>query len=332
MIGDNIKKYRILKNMSLRDLAKELSISQTAVAKYEKNDLIPDGEKLLLLSKVFNCSIDDLLKKEHSNREISIFYKKKDTLKGRKLQALKQIINDRINDYLDVLELNEIKPTKLKIYEVNTLLDLESVVTQFRDDYHLGIYSPLINLIETLENIGINIITINDVNDDYSGFEGVSEYVNEYPFICILNNKNNYLKRLTIAHELAHLILKVSNNLDEEDVCEEFARLLLLPKETLQNKLGFTRKKVSFEEYEILQNEFEVSIKEIIKTIYKYNIINKNQYKLNLIYFNKYILEKEISKHIEIPNRYKLLVLKLKVEGIITESKYNHLIYLNSNV
>ena len=64
MIGDNIKKYRILKNMSLRDLAKELSISQTAVAKYEKNDLIPDGEKLLLLSKVFNCSIDDLLKKE----------------------------------------------------------------------------------------------------------------------------------------------------------------------------------------------------------------------------------------------------------------------------
>ena len=44
MLGENIKRYRLFKGLSLRAFGELTGLSQTAIMKYEKNELKPDGE------------------------------------------------------------------------------------------------------------------------------------------------------------------------------------------------------------------------------------------------------------------------------------------------
>ena len=109
MLGENIKRYRILKGISLRKFGELVGLSQTAINKYEKDILKPDGEKLVKFAEVLDCKVSDLLKDNSKKRTLNINFRKRKALTGRKLDLLKQIINDKINNYLDVLELNSIE-------------------------------------------------------------------------------------------------------------------------------------------------------------------------------------------------------------------------------
>lgn len=61
MLGERIKERRIVQGLTQRDLAKKLNISFQTVSKYEKDINQPDAEKLKLLSKCLDCSIDYLV-------------------------------------------------------------------------------------------------------------------------------------------------------------------------------------------------------------------------------------------------------------------------------
>ena len=58
----------------------------------------------------------------------------------------------------------------------------------FRKNYNLSLNQPLPNLINILENIGIIIIEIDNPNGKFSSFDGLSEVVNNIPFIILLND------------------------------------------------------------------------------------------------------------------------------------------------
>ncbi len=61
MLGEKIAKKRKMINLSQEALAEKLSVSRSAVAKWESNKGKPDIENLKALSKVLNTSIDTLL-------------------------------------------------------------------------------------------------------------------------------------------------------------------------------------------------------------------------------------------------------------------------------
>ncbi|MDH8676906.1 helix-turn-helix transcriptional regulator [Fusibacter bizertensis] len=61
MLGEKIAKKRKMMNLSQEELAKRLSVSRSAIAKWESDKGIPDIENLKALSRVLNISIDSLL-------------------------------------------------------------------------------------------------------------------------------------------------------------------------------------------------------------------------------------------------------------------------------
>ena len=114
MIGENIKRYRILNGISLRKFGELVGLSQTAIAKYENNLLKPDGEKLVKFAEVLGCKVSDLLKDNRDKRVFNLNFRKRKALSYTRLELLKEIINNKINNYLDVLELNSFNTTSLK--------------------------------------------------------------------------------------------------------------------------------------------------------------------------------------------------------------------------
>ena len=62
-----IREVRISKNVSQKDLAIAVNISQTALCNYEKGNREPRIETLILISEALDCTIDELVKGEKEN-------------------------------------------------------------------------------------------------------------------------------------------------------------------------------------------------------------------------------------------------------------------------
>lgn len=57
----SIKKRREVANISQVDLAKEIGVTQGMVSQWENKEFMPRADKLLLLAKILNCTVDELL-------------------------------------------------------------------------------------------------------------------------------------------------------------------------------------------------------------------------------------------------------------------------------
>lgn len=56
-----LKMYRLRAGMTQFELANKLKVSPATVSKYEVGSVIPDVDRLIMLSKIFNISTDTLL-------------------------------------------------------------------------------------------------------------------------------------------------------------------------------------------------------------------------------------------------------------------------------
>ena len=71
MLGDNIRKYRKLNNMSQDELAEKLSVTRQSVSLWENGQTQPSLENIVALAKLFKVSTDELLVSDMSEFPVS---------------------------------------------------------------------------------------------------------------------------------------------------------------------------------------------------------------------------------------------------------------------
>lgn len=64
LVGHNLKRAREKKNISQKEVASILNISRQSISKWENNRSFPDVDNLIRLSKIYEISIDELLKND----------------------------------------------------------------------------------------------------------------------------------------------------------------------------------------------------------------------------------------------------------------------------
>ncbi len=65
-IAERLAKLRKEKGLSQEALAKEIGVSRQAISKWERAEASPDTDNLIALAKLYNMTLDDLLKTSHS--------------------------------------------------------------------------------------------------------------------------------------------------------------------------------------------------------------------------------------------------------------------------
>ncbi|PEI88914.1 transcriptional regulator [Bacillus pseudomycoides] len=68
-LGPQLKKFRESKNFSQEDVARKVGVTRQAVYKWESNKSYPDIDNLILLSKLYEVTIDELIKGSGDVRE-----------------------------------------------------------------------------------------------------------------------------------------------------------------------------------------------------------------------------------------------------------------------
>ena len=68
-IGERIKAYRKEKGLSQEQMAEALNVSRQAITKWESGKGLPDIENLIVLSRTFGVSLDEMVGEEASFQE-----------------------------------------------------------------------------------------------------------------------------------------------------------------------------------------------------------------------------------------------------------------------
>lgn len=69
-LGEIIYRLRTEKNLSQGDIAEMLEVSRQSVSKWENNSAVPDLEKIIKLSEIFEVTLDELVKGEGAPQRI----------------------------------------------------------------------------------------------------------------------------------------------------------------------------------------------------------------------------------------------------------------------
>lgn len=77
-VGEKITKLRKEQNLTQEQFAEILKVSRQSVSKWERDDAYPDTEKLIRISKLFDCSLDYLLKDELEQMDVNLASAKDD--------------------------------------------------------------------------------------------------------------------------------------------------------------------------------------------------------------------------------------------------------------
>ncbi len=329
IFSERFKSARLMKGFSLQDLANALDnqLSRQALHRYEKGEVIPDNDKINLLSKALDVNPDYFFRS--TKVELGeIEYRKLSKMPQKEASIIKEKTKEYLSRYLELEEILGLDiefENPLKNFGLITSYEqVNEAANQLRKDWDLG-KGAIFNVVELLEDKNIKVVKL-DVNED---FDGLQTFVNgTIPVVTYNVKKTNKPDRirLTLLHELAHLLLTFGDisEKQKETLCFQFAGAMLLPEETIKAELGEHRNKLSINELGNIKKQYGISMQAIVMRAKDCRIINEHYTK------QFFFMIKQMSWKVDEPieysgaeesNRFEQLLFRALVEDQISMSK-----------
>lgn len=129
-LAENLKKYRIIKNLTQEDLANYLNITPQSVSKWERGETYPDITFLPALANIFETSIDLLIGMDvvrAKETRYNIHKKAHDYMKSNQLDLAEKVYRDALLIYPNkpgmILGLAEVLALKNEAEEAVELIE-----------------------------------------------------------------------------------------------------------------------------------------------------------------------------------------------------------------
>lgn len=317
---------RRIRGISQRELCARLDgrISSNAIAKYETAKMIPSSQNLIAIAEALDFGIDYFFRPFTVSIDYNSFeFRKRSSLPVKKETSIKERIALLVEKYIEIENITH-DDVQFTLRYDNVLLgsdnDARSLGARFRQDLDLGtdcISTP----IEVLENHGVKVIEI----DADSKFDGSCVKNIDLPVIVLNRNIIPERRRLTLFHELAHLVLRFEEGADVERLCNVFANEVLLPSAALKSLLGERRKNLSWKELKLIQESYGISVDAILVKAKQIGIISETTHRALCIDLNRNPeLKMRVQESVyqkEESSRFERLVYKALSDNLITVTK-----------
>ncbi len=301
---------------SQTELASHISgLSQSNLSKFEKGvGVLSDEVKQKIVE--FLGFPESFYEQTISNNVENAEYRKKAGLPKAKKDII-EYTNKLIGFVVDQMsESIEFPPFSLKTLDIEEGYS-PKYIAQFTRKFLDIKQGPVKDICTLLERYGI--IIVEKEYDDM--FDGVSFFTDKgYPVIVINGNPEmrNDRKRLSIAHELGHIIMHLSRTFaispdrDKEAEAFEFAAEFLMPEDEIRNSLMNLKPSYLFP----LKQRWLVSMAAIVRRAKELECITSDKYR----YFNVELSRKGYKKHepgnvyIDTPHAFKEAYMLFKTE------------------
>ncbi|MEI6113804.1 MAG: XRE family transcriptional regulator [Burkholderiales bacterium] len=342
MIGSRLKRAREALGLSLRGLEAAVQglVSAQAIGKYERNEMMPSSTILLALAKALSITPEFLL----SEREIELTgvdFRKAPHAGTKEERAVEACVLDRVERYL---ELEELLPGVEQrwdapadaAFEIGRVDEAEQAADALRRLWKLGI-DPIPFMAEMLEDKGVKVVAL-DLPENVSGSKAFVRRPTQLdvPVIVVNQGHSGERQRFTLAHELAHLVLRFSDlsDAEQEKAADRFAGAFLMAKDMVLRLLGPHRTSISIGELAELKKIFKVSIASLVVRCAQLGILTKAAYgrlwaQVKDRGWNSQASTEPNNLKAEVPQRMERLCLRAVSEGALSESRAAELLNIS---
>ena len=267
MLGQRLRLARKRAGLSMRGLADAMNpkVTAQAISKYEAEKMLPSSAVLVGLGKALGVSLDFLMSGQVEELD-GLEFRKHSHASARDRAKAEAILIDRLERYLAIEHILDIPADVGWVEErrydsVANEAQIDERADGLRKAWRLGI-DPIPSLCELLEDKGIKVVeadlpeTINGLSCHVlRGGETIAEAV------MVSNRIGVERKRFTLAHELAHKIIRSTGNpaISVEVAMNRFAGAFLVPRRHLWNEAGHDRHRITYYEIMRLKHMYGVS-------------------------------------------------------------------------
>ena len=340
MIGQRLQQLRLARNLSLEDLAVNMGgmVTRQAISKYEHGKANPTPTVLSKLANVLGVNASYFFT-EPSIKVEFIAYRRSGQLLERESERLKSKIEYELENRVEILELlGQVDGTKIPIqaFAVKSMEDAEKAAENLRSDWKLGL-EPIRNVTETLENRYMCVINV-EADDSFDGISAkVCDQENNLKTVALVTRTavDVVRQRLNLTHELGHLVMDISEKLnekEEEEAAFRFGTAFLAPAKRIFEEIGERRSLIQLQELFLLKRTFGLSIQALILRLLELNIITESYYWNLFSLINKLGWRKHEPEDWDVERSFWLEkhVLRLFTEGVIDKNKVKRIIGENA--
>ena len=255
------------------ELSSMLGIKQGTLSKIEKGILTADDKLIENISRVLDFPIS-FFYQERKVMTVEGHYRRKVSTPVKKMKQYTAQMTIAEWHFLKLMDEIELPEIKLPVWNILEDGSPAMCAKHVRDFWKLP-KGRIANLTKFMEDNGVVVIPL-----ELGEMSGFSTYINgNIPVIYINTNLSPDRYRLTLSHELGHLIFhfgnKVSEERDFEGEAYEFAIELLVPESNIRPY--FT--KISIEKLADLKSYWGVSMQALLHYANTLKMLTPNQYK-----------------------------------------------------
>ena len=293
MINDRIRRARVLRGLSLEDLAQRLGdISKQALSKFEKGGVVPNSARLLQLAKALGVKPEYFFRPDAVALAPLEFRKLAKMPKRRQEQVEEQmrehleryIALERCFDAADVA----VEAAPARCLPVSSVEAAEAAARKLREEWAIG-GDAIANLTELLEDRGIKVALL-DGPDDFDG-ACAATHDEQHVLIALNRTRPGERMRFTAAHELGHWVMALPENMPEKEkeaCCHRFAGAFLYPRDQVVLDFGgHQRSRVHPVELLNAKRRYGVSMQVALRRLKDLELLSDAGYRSLFIQFSK---------------------------------------------
>lgn len=330
---NRIKQIRLARGYSLDDLADAMGgiVTKQALSKYERGLSMPSPSVRNRLAGALNVKALQLW----SEPELTVrfvAYRKRSTLPKKAQSAIEALVVEKLEERtrLQGYCISSVPfDVPIEKYAVAHEADAEAAAEKVRALWNLGV-DPIANLTAVLEDHLVHVIEVN-APEKFDGISAVVEDEAGKPKAAAVVSRSKCpgdRQRLSLAHELAHIVMKPAKSVDEEKAAFRFAGAFLAPQPSLQREVGERRSSVRIEELLILKQRFGMSAQALLRRIADLKIISPTAYKWTCMHLSKLGYRKQEPQEIkrESSEWVRQAGLRCWSEGFITQQEAERMV------
>ena len=272
------------RGLTQSELAKRISVRQGNISKIEAGNLPVSSDLLNTIAHELDYPTHLFFQNDRvfGFNSTVFFHRKRATMPDRILRKLHARVNlERIrisrlfqDTELEINRFRHIEPADYKN-------DIQTIATLVRGTWQLP-SGPVRNLIQAIENAG-GIVVQFDFETPLA--DAISEWVPNHPplfFVNIHPAITGDRMRLTLAHEIGHVILHKFPNPNMEEQANEFAAEFLMPEDEIKSSL----RNLSLPKLAELKEYWKVSMAALVRRAFELDTITQDQYKYLMVKFS----------------------------------------------
>ena len=259
MFGQRLRLARKRAGLSMRSLADRMDpkVSAQAISKYEAGKMLPSSAVLVALGKALDVSLDFLMSAQVEELD-GLEFRKHSRTSARDRARAEAVLIDHLERYLAIEHILDIPASvdwaeRRRYDSVASATEVDARADALRNDWQLGM-DPIPSLCELLESKGIKVVE-DDLPERINGLacRVLQDGRPAAEAVIVSSRINVERKRLTLAHELAHRVIRSTGNpaIKLEKAMNRFAGAFLIPGQHLLALAGGRRSRITY--YEIMR-------------------------------------------------------------------------------